>query len=137
MRRWAQIAIILACVAAAPAQAAPPPESARSQAVEARISARLDADMRTHGLRLGAPIFLRITKQPATLSLFVAGAAGRFVLYKTYPICAFSGALGPKVRAGDGQAPEGFYEVPATRMNPSSQFHLSFDLGYPNAYDRA
>jgi murein L,D-transpeptidase YafK len=133
--RW--LLAVLIGIALGTAEAAPAPSSARSQAAEARVHDRLAADMAAKGLRLGAPVFLRITKQPGELSLFVAGADGRFALYKTYPICAFSGALGPKRRAGDGQAPEGFYAVPARAMNPWSSFHLSFDLGYPNAYDRA
>ena len=93
--------------------------------------------MEAKGLKLGAPVFLQITKQSGQLSLFVRGAEGRFALFKTYPICAFSGALGPKLRVGDGQAPEGFYDVSAAQMNPASAYHLSFDLGYPNAYDRS
>lgn len=60
-----------------------------------------------------------------------------FTLFKGYPICAWSGNLGPKEKEGDGQSPEGFYFVPPDAMNPNSQFHLSFNLGFPNAYDRA
>jgi murein L,D-transpeptidase YafK len=60
-----------------------------------------------------------------------------YQLFKTYPICAFSGTLGPKLREGDGQAPEGIYQVRHKQMNPASQFHLSFNLGYPNAFDQA
>lgn len=63
--------------------------------------------------------------------------AHQFVRFRAYPICAFSGALGPKLRVGDGQAPEGFYAVSEGRMNPYSSYHLSFDLGYPNDFDRA
>jgi murein L,D-transpeptidase YafK len=60
-----------------------------------------------------------------------------FEQYKTYTICTYgSGELGPKVKRGDGQAPEGFYLVTPKRMNPLSDFHLSFDFGYPNEYDR-
>lgn len=89
------------------------------------------------GLRLGAPIFIRITKQPAELELWVGRADGVFAKFRTYPICAFSGGPGPKKRVGDLMAPEGFYAVSAGRMNPWSAYHLSFDLGYPNAFDRA
>ena len=62
---------------------------------------------------------------------------GRFYLFKTYPICSYSGNLGPKVSQGDRQAPEGFYLVSLDQMNPSSKYHLSFNIGFPNAYDRA
>jgi murein L,D-transpeptidase YafK len=137
--RWfpALFAVILVCAPASNAGATPPPASARSRAAEARVSERLAEEFRAKGLMLGAPVFLRITKQPGQLSLYARGADGRYALFKTYPICAFSGDLGPKTRAGDMQAPEGFYEAPAGRMNPWSSYHLSFDLGYPNAHDRA
>ena len=61
----------------------------------------------------------------------------RYQLFRTYKVAAMSGELGPKQKEGDKQAPEGFYFVPASRMNPNSRFHLSFNLGYPNGYDRA
>jgi len=119
------------------AGAATVPETPRSRAAEARAAPALAQDFAARGLRLGAPVFVRIVKDARTLDLFVAGADGRFVLFRTYPICAFSGSLGPKLRVGDGQAPEGVYLVRARQMNPASAFHLSFDLGYPNAFDRA
>jgi murein L,D-transpeptidase YafK len=115
----------------------PPASSARSLAAEAQTAPLLAREMSAAGMRLGAPVFLRITKQPAELELWVAGGDGAFAKFRTYPICAFSGALGPKTHVGDGQAPEGFYTVAAGRMNPWSSYHLSFDLGYPNAFDRA
>jgi murein L,D-transpeptidase YafK len=120
-----------------PAFAEAPASSARSRAAEAQTAPRLRQEMAAAGLRLGAPVFLRIFKQSAELEVWVAGADGAFVKFRTYPICSFSGALGPKKRVGDNQAPEGFYVVPAGRMNPWSSYHLSFDLGYPNAFDRA
>jgi len=61
----------------------------------------------------------------------------RFHLFRTYPICTFSGELGPKIQEGDDQSPEGFYFVTPIQLNPLSQFHLSFNLGFPNRYDRA
>jgi murein L,D-transpeptidase YafK len=133
--RWAAFLFLL--FMGAPASAAAPAETARSRAAEARVTQRLHSEFAAAGLRLGAPVFIRITKQPAELELWVEGAGGTFVKFRTYPICAYSGSLGPKLRVGDGQAPEGFYVVLAGRMNPASSFHLSFDLGYPNAFDRA
>ncbi|MEL6736320.1 MAG: murein L,D-transpeptidase family protein, partial [Pseudomonadota bacterium] len=62
---------------------------------------------------------------------------GHYHLFKTYPICNWSGDLGPKLKQGDRQSPEGFYRVTKGAMNPNSSFHLSFNLGYPNRYDRA
>lgn len=119
------------------AAAAPPRETARSRAAEARTVPRLEREMTAAGLRLGAPVFIRIVKTTRTLDLFAADAQGQYKLFRTYPICAFSGALGPKLREGDGQAPEGVYLVRAGQFNPASAYHLSFDLGYPNAFDRA
>jgi murein L,D-transpeptidase YafK len=62
---------------------------------------------------------------------------GRYALLKTYPMCRWSGQLGPKVREGDRQVPEGFYAIAPGQMNPNSAYYLSFNVGYPNAYDRA
>jgi murein L,D-transpeptidase YafK len=83
------------------------------------------------------PIFVRIFKEESELEIWKQRADGRFYPFKTYPICNWSGELGPKTKQGDKQAPEGFYTVTRDQMNPNSQFHLAFNLGYPNAYDRA
>ena len=89
------------------------------------------------GMEPGAPIFIRIFKEESELEVWKARDDGRFYHFKTYPICHWSGELGPKLKFGDRQAPEGFYLVNAFQMNPNSQFHLAFNIGYPNAYDRA
>ncbi|MGI9410987.1 MAG: L,D-transpeptidase family protein, partial [Hyphomicrobiaceae bacterium] len=82
-------------------------------------------------------IFVRIFKKESELEVWKQRRDGRFYHFKTYPICTWSGKLGQKRRQGDKQAPEGFYKVNRHRMNPNSKFHLAFNLGYPNAYDRA
>jgi murein L,D-transpeptidase YafK len=79
-------------------------------------------------------ILLRVFKEERELELWARDSADKFALIKTYPICASSGAPGPKRREGDGQVPEGFYTVSA--FNPRSRFHLSLQLDYPNASDR-
>ncbi len=84
-----------------------------------------------------APIFVRIFKAESELEVWKQRPDGHFYHFKTYPICNWSGALGPKYRQGDKQSPEGFYRVPRHQMNPNSKFHLSFNLGFPNAYDKA
>jgi murein L,D-transpeptidase YafK len=122
---------------ASPARADAPASSPRSRAAEAQTAPRLQREMAAMDLRLGAPVFIRIIKQPAELELWIARVDGAFVKFRTYPVCSFSGGLGPKTKVGDSQAPEGFYAVSAPRMNPWSSYHLSFDLGYPNAFDRA
>jgi murein L,D-transpeptidase YafK len=113
------------------------PASARSVRAERASSDRLTAVLRAQSLELGAPVCLRIFKEERTLELWLGTVSGRFRLLKSYPICAFSGGLGPKLARGDGQSPEGFYAVRPGALNANSSFHLSFDLGYPNAYDRA
>ncbi len=116
-------------------QAAGPPSSDRSRAAIQRVQPSLEQAFQASGLTWGAPIFIRIFKESAELEVWVEHE-GRFRLFKTYPICTFSGELGPKLQQGDEQSPEGFYFVTPGRMNPYSQFHLSFNLGYPNAFDR-
>ena len=83
-----------------------------------------------------APILIRSFKKESELEVWKLTRSGRYVLLKTFPICRWSGQLGPKQKQGDRQAPEGFYAVASRQMNPNSAYHLSFDLGYPNAYDR-
>lgn len=112
------------------------PSSRRFQEAAARVTPGLEGDLAAVGLSLGRPVFMRIFKEEKVLEVWLEKDR-RFVLFRTYPICTFSGDLGPKEKQGDGQAPEGFYWVGPRQMNPYSQFHLSFDLGYPNAYDRA
>jgi murein L,D-transpeptidase YafK len=110
--------------------------SGRAEAAARRVTPALQRDFAAAGLALGAPLLLRVFKLEGTLELW-AEREGRYVLFRTYPICAWSGRLGPKLAQGDRQAPEGFYRVGPGQMNPASRYHLSFDLGYPNAYDRA
>ncbi|WP_444946683.1 murein L,D-transpeptidase family protein [Microbulbifer sp. VTAC004] len=94
------------------------------------------SELTAQNLEYGAPIFIRIFKGSSTLELWMESNDGKFKLFKEYEICAYSGDLGPKEQEGDLQSPEGFYFVNAGRLNPWSQFHLSFNLGYPNKYDR-
>ncbi len=91
--------------------------------------------LQRQGLKLGAPVFIRIFKREFELELWLL-RDGRFHHFATYPICKWSGRLGPKLRQGDHQSPEGFYTVAAGAMNPNSRWHRSFNLGFPNAYDR-
>ena len=113
------------------------PETARSKAAYAAQEGPLKTALAEKGLALGSPVFLQVTKAPAELTAYVQDTNGRFQPFRTWPVCAVSGGLGPKMREGDLQAPEGFYKVTPGQMNPASNFHLSFNLGYPNAFDRA
>ncbi|WP_192847111.1 murein L,D-transpeptidase family protein [Aureimonas sp. AU4] len=84
-----------------------------------------------------SPILLRLYKEESELEVWKQKTDGTFALLKTYPICAWSGKLGPKKVEGDRQAPEGFYNIGPGSLNPESSYHLAFDIGYPNAYDKA
>lgn len=83
----------------------------------------------------GAPVFIRIFKEESLLEVWIRSGA-EYQHLKDYFICAYSGYLGPKLQEGDRQAPEGFYKVKKYQLNPNSKFHLSFNLGFPNQYDR-
>jgi murein L,D-transpeptidase YafK len=89
------------------------------------------------GMSTSDPIVIRSYKKEAEMEIWKRGRDGRYALLKTYPICRWSGQLGPKIREGDRQAPEGFYTITPAQMNPNSAYYLSFDTGYPNAFDRA
>lgn len=111
------------------------PSSPRSREATAQVAPKLVQAMQAKGLDYGSPVFIRVFKQEAELEVWVRSGEV-YKHFRTYPIAAMSGQLGPKLREGDRQAPEGFYFVPPSRMNPNSRFHLSFNLGYPNAYDQ-
>lgn len=93
--------------------------------------------MQSKGMQPSDPILIRAYKKEAEMEVWKRGANGQYALLKTYPICRWSGQLGPKSKQGDRQAPEGFYTITPGQMNPNSSYYLSFDVGYPNAVDRA
>ncbi len=93
--------------------------------------------METKGMTAASPIMLRIFKQENVVEVWKATNTGRYDLLKEYEICKWSGKLGPKFAEGDRQAPEGFYTINPWQMNPNSDYYLAFNLGYPNAFDRA
>jgi murein L,D-transpeptidase YafK len=86
---------------------------------------------------LQSPILVRLFKEEAELEVWKQDRTGHFALLKTYPICRWSGDLGPKIREGDRQAPEGFYSISPAQMNPQSAYYLSFNTGFPNAFDKS
>ncbi len=93
--------------------------------------------MSAKGTDKNAPILIRAFKKEAELEIWKRAADGRYVYIKAFPMCRWSGQLGPKVQEGDRQVPEGFYTITPGSMNPNSAYYLSFNVGYPNAYDRA
>lgn len=101
------------------------------------VPPKLVAAMTEKDMDMQSPILVRLFKQEAELEVWKQNRSGQFALLKTYPICRWSGDLGPKVREGDRQAPEGFYSINPSQMNPQSAYYLSFNTGYPNAFDKA
>lgn len=85
----------------------------------------------------GAPMMVRIFKQSSELEVWKQASDGTFKLFSTYEICAWSGDLGPKIKEGDRQSPEGFYNITPGLMNPKSNYFLAFNTGFPNKFDRA
>ncbi|MFH2044849.1 MAG: murein L,D-transpeptidase family protein [Pseudomonadota bacterium] len=112
------------------------PTSSRANKAIANVTPVLKKELAKAGLKYGAPIFIRIFKEENELEVWLKESKG-YKLFKIYHICTYGpGGLGPKTKQGDGKAPEGFYYVKPNQLNPVSQFHLSFNLGYPNEYDR-
>jgi len=101
------------------------------------VPPKLVAAITEKDMELQSPILIRLFKQEAELEVWKQDRSGKFALLKTYPICRWSGDLGPKVREGDRQAPEGFYSISPAQMNPKSAYYLSFNTGYPNAFDKS
>src|SRR4051812_9713997 len=101
------------------------------------LSAEMRAELGQKNMPIESPMLVRLFKQEAELEIWKQDSAGRFELLKTYPICRWSGDLGPKFWEGDGQTPEGFYRVTPAQMNPHSNYYLAINIGFPNSFDRA
>lgn len=111
------------------------PLSARSIKVIRRVNPIVKNKIKEKELTIGNAIFIRIFKEENELELWIKNG-NQFQLFHVYPICYYSGVLGPKIKEGDSQSPEGFYFVKPQNMNPWSSFHLSMNIRYPNKYDR-
>ena len=112
------------------------PSNKKSSEIVQRVSIVLQNELDKKGLKLGSDVYIRIFKVSKELELWVKDGTG-YRLFKTYSVCTYGrGTLGPKLSKGDGQAPEGFYVVGHSALNPSSKYHLSIGVGYPNEYDR-
>ncbi|MFP4098502.1 MAG: murein L,D-transpeptidase family protein [Alphaproteobacteria bacterium] len=98
----------------------------------------LRTEMVMRGMNINNPIYIRAFKSEMKLELWIQSSyTNEYKLFKIYDVCSKSGTLGPKLKEGDLQTPEGFYDVKEYRLNPNSKYFLSFNIGYPNAYDRA
>ncbi len=122
------------CLGEAPHQpaATPLPPKATQQ-----LSPELTALLRQKNMPKNSPILLRVFKEESELEVWKQDSTGHFALLQTYPICKWSGDLGPKMHEGDRQAPEGFYTITPVQMNPNSNFYLAINTGFPNSFDKA
>ncbi len=98
---------------------------------------RLDERLAKRGLPSDAAMFIRIFKAESELEVWInRGGNAHYALFATYPICYWSGTLGPKLKEGDRQAPEGFYTVTLPQANPNGpRWPKSLDIGFPNSFD--
>lgn len=134
----ARASLIGLAVAAAMSIAGCRDETATTARSIQAISPQTVALMSEKGMSRADPMLLRIYKEEAKAEVWKKRRAdGKYALLKSYDICRFSGKLGPKIKEGDKQAPEGFYSVTPAQMNPKSSYYLSFNIGYPNKYDQA
>lgn len=115
------------------------PQTARVAQVKERLWTTLVHELKKQSFKPGAHVYIRVFKESSELELWLRDhLGGRFRKFSTYRIATWGGkGLGPKLKEGDGMAPEGCYMVTAKQLNPESKFHLSFDLGYPNGFDRS
>lgn len=97
---------------------------------------RFDERLADKGLKLGDPVFIRIFKAESELEIWMRKGE-RYELFATYPICHWSGTLGPKLLEGDRQAPEGVYDVTKGLLHRAGRWNRALNLGFPNAFDRA
>ena len=101
------------------------------------LSPAMIADIERRNMAKESPILVRIFKKESELEIWKEDKSVRMALLRTYPICRWSGELGPKIKEGDRQAPEGFYAITPGLLNPNSQYYLAINMGFPNAYDKA
>ena len=101
------------------------------------LSPEMMGELEKRNMPKESPILVRLFKEESELEVWKQDTTGRFALLKTYPICRWSGELGPKVKEGDRQAPEGFYTITPAQMKPNSNYYLAFNIGFPNEFDRA
>lgn len=105
--------------------------------VNYELSGKIVQKMQAMNMAKTSPIMLRIFKEEGALEVWKANSANRFEKLREYKICAWSGKLGPKVKEGDRQAPEGYYPLAPGQMNPNSSYYLAINTGFPNQFDRA
>jgi murein L,D-transpeptidase YafK len=116
-------------------------EPAKAPKLPAKATKKLPAELlsllQQKKMPIHSPILVRVFKEEAELEVWKQDTTGHFQILKTYPICRWSGDLGPKFWEGDGQTPEGFYSVTPAQMNPHSNYYLAINIGFPNSFDKA
>lgn len=98
------------------------------------VGMTLAAQFQEKGLTLGSAVFIRVYKQTSEMELWVQQGA-RYVHFKTYGICRWSGGLGPKMYEGDRQSPEGLYHITAADLIVNPRWDRAMNINYPNSYD--
>jgi len=101
------------------------------------VSRELQSLLQQKRMPKHSPILVRVFKEESELEVWKQDITGHFQILKVYPICRWSGDLGPKLHEGDRQAPEGFYTITSELMNPNSNYYLAINTGFPNSFDRA
>lgn len=135
--RAAMLTALIAAAGCTASDIGPSGSMGGNKKAEKQLSQKMVAQIKSKGMNRDAPVMARIFKEESKVEIWKQKTNGRYDLLATYEICKMSGKLGPKFIEGDRQAPEGFYTVRPAQMNPNSSYHLAFNIGYPNAYDRA
>ncbi len=137
---------------AAPVKATPPTfDRAATERLERRTAARQGrlqlplpgtpdtqtplSRLSAAGIEFGSRMLIRVFKAESELEVWFE-KSGVYALFATYPICYWSGSLGPKLREGDRQSPEGFYTITEQQLHHGDRWRRSLDVGYPNVFDR-
>lgn len=136
MTSWMTRSVVLIAVAAVAAGCSTE-TTQKSARASAPIPAATLSSMVNIGVDRTSPVLIRAYKKESEIEIWKQTASGEYALLKTYPVCRWSGQLGPKKREGDRQVPEGFYTVTPGQMNPNSNHWLSFNVGYPNPLERS
>ena len=111
------------------------PKSTLSKKVAKKLTPTLKKEFKSKGFKWGEELYFRVFKKEKKFEVWIK-KGNKFSLFKTYDVCYFSGGLGTKTKQGDGKSPEGFYFVKPAQLNPYSSYHLAFNIGYPNSYER-
>ncbi|MFA5957474.1 murein L,D-transpeptidase family protein [Hyphomicrobium sp.] len=128
---------LLAAMIAVAIQVLAPVALADEKAAEKPLPSSVEAALLLRDIAPEAPVYIRVFKEESELEVWKARPNGRYALIKTFPVCNWGGTLGPKRTMGDSMSPEGFYRVTPGALKPDSKYHLAFNIGYPNALDRA